>query len=597
MLLQRLKEYAETRMILPPPLYVEAPVRYVIDLDNRGRLLNFEPIDTASQQTRRGKPRLVPSVTRTSGISTLLLVDKAEYTLGLVSEKSKPDRVAEAHRQYLELLAKCLAVTGEPSVQAVQLFLSSDPLSQLQLPADFDPGALITFRVDGIFPVDLPAVQSFWAAEKDPSADPNNPPSVMQCIVCGQERPVLESLQGNIKRVPGGQTSGTAIISANADAFLSYGLRGSTIAPTCPDCGEKFTKGANELLASRQNRLTVGNMAFIFWTREEVGFSPFELLDDPREETVREVLTSVWKGGRLPEVDETAFYATSLSGSGGRAVVRDWIDTTVGEVRRQLDSWFRRQEIVGPFGEEARPLGLRDLGSATVRDLNDLPVPTSRTLLRAALMGTPLPMDLLYQAVRRNRAEQSVVPPRTSHGYRHKRMALIKLVLLSQGAEREEDHMVQLDPENANPAYRCGRLLAVLEEAQRLAIPGLKATLVDRFYGAASSAPASVYGRLFDTARAHLSKLKRDRPGAYVALERRIEEILGGIDANGGFPRTLTLQDQAVFALGYYHQRAFDRAKAIQARERREQLPGTAEPEAEEQLALAIQQSEEGMAS
>lgn len=56
--------------------------------------------------------------------------------------------------------------------------------------------------------------------------------------------------------------------------------------------------------------------------------------------------------------------------------------------------------------------------------------------------------------------------------------------------------MVQLDPDNPNSAYRCGRLLAVLEAVQRLAIPGIKATVVDRFFGTASSAPASVFGRL-----------------------------------------------------------------------------------------------------
>ena len=126
--------------------------------------------------------------------------------------------------------------------------------------------------------------------------------------------------------------------------------------------------------------------------------------------------------------------------------------------------------------------------------------------------------------------------------------------------------MVQLDPNHPNPAYHCGRLLAVLEEVQRLAVPGAKATIVDRFYGTASSAPASVFGRLLRGAQPHLAKLERDRRGAYVALQTRLEEIQGQL---GSFPRTLTLQDQGLFALGYYHQRAWDRAQAHAAAERR----------------------------
>ena len=126
--------------------------------------------------------------------------------------------------------------------------------------------------------------------------------------------------------------------------------------------------------------------------------------------------------------------------------------------------------------------------------------------------------------------------------------------------------MVQLDPDNTHPAYRCGRLLAVLEAIQREAMPGAKATIIDRFFGTASSAPASVFGRLMRGAQPHLAKLERDKPHVYRALQRRMEDVVQGIDR---FPRTLTLEEQALFALGYYHQRAHDRAEARAAGERK----------------------------
>jgi CRISPR-associated protein Csd1 len=265
-----------------------------------------------------------------------------------------------------------------------------------------------------------------------------------------------------------------------------------------------------------------------------------------------------FSGGPRPPVDETAFYATALSGSGGRAVVRDWVDTTVGAVKQSLARWFALQQIVGPDGAEWRPFGVYELAAATVRDpRTDLDPAVPRGLIRAALTGAPVPPGLLYQAVRRNRAEQRVT---------RSRAALIKLVLCSLHGNEREDAMVRLEPSHPSPAYHCGRLLAVLESVQRLAIPGVKATVVDRFFGTAATAPASVFGRLVRGAQPHLAKLERDRPSAYWALQRRLEEIHGGL---AGYPRTLALEEQGLFALGYYHQRAFDREQARLARERK----------------------------
>jgi CRISPR-associated protein Csd1 len=556
MLLQRLADYAD-RLDLPPTLYTASPVRYLIGLDSTGRLLTPRPIDTANPAIRahqRGEPHSVPQVQRTSAVKPLLLADNAEYTLGLAREASKPERVATRHGAYRALLDRCATATGEPAVAAVRTFLAGDPVGQLDLPEDFDRGATLTFRVDGQFVVDLPAVREFWAAENDPDAAPDQPAPAMQCVVCGQERPVLKRLQGKLKGVPGGQTSGTALISANADAFLSYGLEASLIAPTCASCGERFTKAANALLADPRKHLTQGGAAFLFWTREQVDYDLYDLFDRPTTETVRALLEAVRRGALPAPVETAAFYATVLSGSGGRAVVRDWIDTTLGQALRRIAIWFERQSIVGPYGEEPQPLGLYALAACTVREARtDLPATTPRALWHAALTATPLPLGLLFQAVRRNRAEQGVT---------RQRAALIKLVLLSQSGA-EEKAMIELDPRNPSPAYRCGRLLAVLEEVQRAALGRVNATIVDRFYGTASTAPLTVFPRLLRGAQPHLAKLERDRRPAYLALQRRIEEIVGGIR---DFPTVLALPDQGRFALGYYHQRAQDRAQAMAAR-------------------------------
>ena len=108
---------------------------------------------------------------------------------------------------------------------------------------------------------------------------------------------------------------------------------------------------------------------------------------------------------------------------------------------------------------------------------------------------------------------------------------------------------MSLDPHRLEPAYRLGRLFAVLEKTQEDAQPGINATIRERFYSAASANPSVAFPRLLRTYQHHLAKLK---PGAKVNREKLVQEIVDGLD---GMPAHLNLDDQARFAIGYYHQR------------------------------------------
>ncbi|MFN8524709.1 MAG: type I-C CRISPR-associated protein Cas8c/Csd1 [Chloroflexota bacterium] len=559
MLLRRLVQYSE-RLSLPPALYAETPIRYRIRLDSAGRLLSPRPIDTADGRDRskqRGERMAAPQVTRSSGIKPLLLADNGEYTLGIAREKSKPERVHECHTAYKALVRRCAVATRDPQVRAVADWLESDGAAHLDLPDDFDAGGLVTFAVDDGYLVELPSVQAFWLSENEPSA------GIMQCVVCGEVKPVLARLQGKLKGLPPpAQTSGTSIISANAPAFESYGQPASLVAPTCASCGERFTKAANALILQEQSHLRIGDAVYVFWTRDAVPFSPFTVLSNPSPADVHQLMSSVrGRGGSTAAAgfDDTPFYAVALSGSGGRAVVRDWIDTTVGNVRQNLVRWFHLQEIASRDGDDRPSFGVFALAASTVRDASkELKPPVVRALLRVALAGAQPDFDLLQRAVARCKADGQVTRPRA---------AIIKLVLGGLHTW-EEGQMVELDEQNLSPAYRCGRLLAVIEEIQRAALGDVNTTVVDRFYGSAASSPGAVFQRLLAGARPHLAKLRRDRPPTYYALQARLEDVLAGIPSTG-FPRTLTLPDQGLFALGFYHQRAFDRSQARANSERR----------------------------
>ena len=401
---------------------------------------------------------------------------------------------------------------------------------------------------------------------------PNRNPEA-RCLVCEETKPVFDSVPFAIKNIPGGQSSGTKIISANDEAYESYGLEGSAVAPICTGCAEGSTRGLNKLLADKASNINIGGAKFVFWTSEPAEeFNLAALLDKPNPAFVLSLFNSIQKGRPSDSFDTTAFHAAALTASGGRAVVRDWIDTTVTNAAQNIGRWFEMQKVTHPRGDDPagkhpEPLGVYALARSTVRDAKDLAPTVPRAFVRAAVTGTPLPMDLVYQAVRRNRAEQKVT---------WQRAALIKLVLSSQQPPdptlTKENPMTALNPDHPDPAYHCGRLLAALDSAQRAAMPDVNTTIVDRFYGTASSAPATVFGKLIRGAQPHLAKLAKP---VRVAIERRIGEVCEQI---GDFPRTLNLEQQALFALGYYHQRSHGITQAMKRKAARTTDPENPQP-------------------
>jgi CRISPR-associated protein Csd1 len=112
-----------------------------------------------------------------------------------------------------------------------------------------------------------------------------------------------------------------------------------------------------------------------------------------------------------------------------------------------------------------------------------------------------------------------------------------------------------LDVTNPDPAYRAGRLLALLDEAARAAT---NTSLIERFYAQVSAHPGLVVGRLVDLHQHHIAKLRRDRPGQAGRIQRDIEGVL--VDVRD-FPAHLDLEGRARFALGLYHEQAAQRAR------------------------------------
>ena len=428
MILTKLKEYVDRQMALPPnkremdlppAMYNKRTVGWLISLTAEGVLEDCICWKGDTKQTKKGYSIVAPDVGRTAGVKPKLLVDSAEYVLGIGRPTTKPDRLADCHEQFKALVQTCAEETGEEVMDAIATFYNSSDLDtaqtkfmQLLEDKQFDPGETLTFRVGGRIPAHADegfhAIEQFWAKYTSRSAgnDDNSKNPAMTCLVTGKETIVEQRLPFLVKGLYGGQPSGTALVSANAKAFTSYGLQNSLTSPISRDAAERFTKALNHLLASSNSRLSVGNTAYVFWTREPETEPLFSMLDRPDPQAVKNLMESPFSGQQVYGTDNQ-FYALALSASIARAVVRDWLETTVPEVRDNLKRWFLYQKITDAYGEKGKPLGVYALAASAFLDASkDMLPAVPIALVHTALSGSRLPDDLLTKLVRRNRAER-----------------------------------------------------------------------------------------------------------------------------------------------------------------------------------------------
>jgi CRISPR-associated protein Csd1 len=250
-------------------------------------------------------------------------------------------------------------------------------------------------------------------------------------------------------------------------------------------------------------------------------------------------------GVRPLDADNTRFFVLGLAPNVARLSVRLWNVTTVRELAAQIRQHFDDLAITrSPRDPEYLPLWRLLIATAAQGKSENIPPLLAGEVLWAILTGTPYPQTLLTATLQRIRAEQGAVT--------YPRAALIKAVLVRHARFRntpEPEVTVSLDIENPNIGYRLGRLFAVLERIQEMANPGLNATIRDRFYGAASATPLTVFSYLLKLKNHHLNHLT---VGQKVWLERQIGQIMEAITQ---FPAHFSLDDQGRFAIGYYHQR------------------------------------------
>ena len=446
-----------------------------------------------------------------------------------------------------------------------------------------------------------PEIQKFWQEELRERTRQDTDvgkAKIGVCSICGQSMQMARKIPVGVKLY-----KPNPLHSYNVDSFVSQ-LDGTQIFKKvhlgqCVICGDTIARTLNYLTSNelhykiiaqdrkdgKLNTDSARNQFALFWLKEEqplkVGettLDPAELLknvglvmsradstkkDSPPPDLMQleNMLNTPWTGREASiNIADNAFYLLVLSPNKGRIAVRDWVYISLDKLQKNLKTFLDAQRIIDPDGKEKKCFRIPDILKAIeTSNISKPPYKAaeianpniSRQLLRTAYLGEPPPSALLEAAVMCMRNAKIFMKPDTQHVV----MATLKMFLTHRKEGMKE--METRDTNRNTPGYLCGMLLSILEEAQlRAARWKINTTLVDRFYGSASSAPVSVFGTLIRRATTdHFPKIRKQQLG-YKDLEALMESVQSTIDQTGGYPKTLSLEGQAEFSLGFYHQRA-----------------------------------------
>lgn len=545
-------------------------VSYVITIDRDGVVKDIIPLST---EINEGKKKSSPSVERfvpfqkgrSRQISPNFMCDNAKYLLGAwslsgneqidIKNKQQAQEYFKASKEY-----HCEILGGAQSDMAKSIcsFFDTWNFEKNKETLDVDWEKLLSasnlifrsFETREEYQ-DHVDIQSIWESFFDRESEKN----IGRCLITGKREPIAR-LHPLLKGVRDAQSSGAALVSFNASAFESYGKEQGDNAPVSEYAANAYGKALNYLLTDKAHHRFMGDTTVVFWAENgKDEYSDFfaTMLGDVEEEDEKKVIRimkNISKGEKCSYEDaelkpETRFYVIGLSPNAARISVRFFYNSTFEKMLYNMNEHYQRMQIVKPVFEIKKYPSIGDVLYETVN--KNASKKQAQPILVGALMRSVLenqryPAALYSHILLRIRSERYV---------NRNRVAMIKAYIIKNyPSKKEVVNTMDLNERTEYVPYVLGRVFAVLEEIQNTAIK--KETVKDRYFNSACSTPAVVFPQLLRIANSHMRVLARENKGAQVILDKQLQELMSKIHA--GFPKNLSLEDQGIFMIGYYHQ-------------------------------------------
>jgi CRISPR-associated protein Csd1 len=554
-----------TRAEVPSFGYSSEKISYVLSLYADGTVAG-EPIDWRDTAGKKPVARLmaVPQPTkRTSGIAPNFLWDKSSYVLGVTGGEGK--RLKDEHDAFKQFHQKLFAGSNDEGLVAILRFLEQwrpEQFCERNWPDSLKDHnitfMLETERLDNVFIHNRPAAKKIWA-----QLTSENQQNEAICLISGYRSPIAR-LHPSIKNVWGGQSSGGAIVSFNLDAFASYGHEQGDNAPVSKAAAFGYTTALNKYLEKGSgHRIQIGDASTVFWAdasdaetaqlAESSFLSMFNDVDEEIEvrDKIKPILEAIrqgqpWQSFNPKLVEGTRFYVLGLAPNAARLSIRFWFENDFGVLAHNYSRFVADMAIDPPDRDNNITIWKYLNETAILGKRENVQPNLAGDWMRSILMGSNYPLTLLNAVLMRLRADGDL---------NARRVAILKSILVRNFKSKEAP--VAFDPDNKNKGYLLGQLFALYEQIQSAALGrNVNATIKDKFYGSASAQPRKVFSILDRGSANHLSKIGKQKPGYKVNLEKSLGEIMGRMSpSTDPFPTALSAEEQALFGLGYYHQR------------------------------------------
>lgn len=593
--LVRCYEALAERGELEKPGWSPVKVSWGLELDADGQvksLLLMGGTDAKGKQIPRVM-KLPDPVKRSSGVAANFLCDNSAYVLG-IDAKGKPERTRECFAACARKHQDVLKDVRHPTAKAILNFFerwkpenaACHPAIQPNLEALLKGGNIVfvTHDAEGELQLaqDVPEIRRAWDEAYAKSDD-----AVMgRCLVTGEEGPIA-ILHPSIKGVMGAQSSGASLVSFNAPAFESYGKESARDnqgqgrnAPVGKYAAFAYGAALNYMVGQADFHGRLGDTTLVYWAEgaEPAYGSAFMAMmgmggEDKNEITQKELrglLTALCQGNtvkweNVPLNPKNRFYILGIAPNASRLSVRFFLQNSFEKFAKKYQKHQDDLKIVHSASDERESLSMWALLRETAIKNPNKPPKFQRQLveemLNAILTGSPYPSTLFTQVEIRIRAEREI---------NREKAAIIKAYLRRNVAKRQKDQKhiykgvlgVELNiSKTTYLPYRLGRLFAVLEALQSEAFKDNNnrdskpnTTIKDQFFSSACATPVVAFPIIVDRAQKYLRKLKaKNKEGLARYYSDMMDEIIGNFGES--YPAHLSLEDQGIFQIGYYHQR------------------------------------------
>ena len=573
-MLKALYDYAMKNNLVLPPGYSNKTIKAYVSLSKKGEFLGIilgddTPVlcpDIGS--LANGKEKCNPIVEKRSVIFKDLLdqEDKTKVKRNFYYQvlKDGSDRISE--------FEVCVKMAEDEKT----LLLVTEALNENKIKGS----DRISFIVDGKKIVQAKCLKEWWDTYRKKFFDIEKKERSL-CLITGEETVPMETVPPvNGLAVVGGHARGDALICFDKSAFCSYDQKKSVNAPVSENAFFAVKAALDHLL---EHAPVLANMKFVHWYEQNIEDNSDPILranflgitmaenvdveedisedDRTREARIAEIqasklVKSVTTGEKIPSLSNQ-YTICLLSGVNGRVMIRQYERGSYVKLQKNIALWDEQLELKdlnGIQNEKSKKLNARLLcllkkqnsdSKIWERVGKELPEIT-QAIIGAIINGTPLPdvvavRSLAYirsQMLEKEENSTSIqIPDATACQW-------LKVWLMRRkGAEI----MSEYDSTHKSAAYHCGAAMAVHAAIQNVAMKNVNATIVQRYYSSASQMPALVLGQISRLSAYHLEKIENEW------LRKQYEDTLNDVYCAIGkaIPATLTLEEQAYFALGY----------------------------------------------